>query len=47
MTVSIVLLIMRSNNLIMRVPCYKKSRILKQPDLMEGEIIALLVPWRG
>ena len=41
------LAIVRSNNLLLRVPWYKGAHIRQRPDLRDGEVMALLAPWRG
>ena len=38
------LAIVRSNSLILRGPQYKGARILQQPKLMDGSVMALLTP---
>ena len=39
--------IVRYNSLLLRVPHDKGARILKQPELTDGAVIALLDPWLG
>ena len=41
------LVIVRSNSLLLRVPRDKGARICQQPDLANGEVMALLAPRRG
>ena len=44
---SMSLAIVRSNGLLLRGPRDKESRILQQPELTDGAVMALLAPWRG
>ena len=41
------LAIVRSNSLILCGPRNKGARIRKQPELTDGAVIALLMPWHG
>ena len=41
------LAIVRSNSLILRGPHNKWARIWQRPDMKDGEVMALLAPWRG
>ena len=44
---SMSLAIVRSNILLLRGPCNKGACIRQQPELTDGAMMALLVPWRG
>ena len=37
----------RSNSLLLRTPQDKGVRIRQQPELTNGEMMALIVPWQG
>ena len=39
--------IVRSNSLLLRGPCDKGAQIRQQPELTDGEVLALLAPWHG
>ena len=39
------LVIVRSNSLLLLVPWNKGERIRHQPELTDGELMALLAPW--
>ena len=41
------ILIVRSNSLLLHGPRDKGARIWQQPELADGAVMALLVPWRG
>ena len=41
------LAIVRSNSLLLRGPRDKGARISQQPELTDGAVMALLVPWHG
>ena len=41
------LAIVRSNSLLLRGPRDKGARIRQQPELTDGAVMALIVPWRG
>ena len=41
------LVIVRSNILLLRGPQDKEARIRQQLELLAGELMALLAPWRG
>ena len=41
------LAIVRSNSLLLPGPRDKGARIRKQPELIDGAVMALLAPWRG
>ena len=41
------LVIVRSDSLILRGPRDRGARILQQPELADGAVMALLSPWRG
>ena len=41
------LAIVRSNSLLLRGPLDKGGRIRKRPELTDGAMMALLLPWRG
>ena len=41
------LVIVRYNSLLLHVPRYKGGRIRKQPELIDGAVMALLAPRRG
>ena len=45
--VRISLEIVRSNSLLLRCPREKGARIWQQPELTDGSVKALLVPWGG
>ena len=39
--------IVRSNSLLLRILWYKEARIWQRPDMKDGEVMALIAPWRG
>ena len=39
--------IVRSNSLLLRGPCDKGAHIWQQPEMTDGAVMSLLVPWRG
>ena len=39
--------ILRSNSILLWGPRYKEVRILHRPELIDGEVMELLVTWRG
>ena len=41
------LAIVRSNSMLLHGPHDKGTHIWKRPDLTDGAVMALLVPWRG
>ena len=41
------LAIVRSNGLLRCDPWYKEAHICNQPDLLDGSVMALIVPWNG
>ena len=41
------LAIVRSNSLLLRVPCNKGARIRQRPELTDGAVMELLAPWWG
>ena len=41
------LAIVRSNSLLIRVPCKKSACIRQRPELTDGAVMVLLAPWRG
>ena len=41
------LAIVRSNSLLLHIPCDKGARIRQRPELTDRAVMALLVPWRG
>ena len=41
------LAIVRSNSLLLRGPRDKGARIRQRPELTDGAVMALLVPWLG
>ena len=41
------LAIVRSNSLLLHGPRYKGARIRQLPELTDGAVMALIVPWRG
>ena len=45
--VRISLVIVRSNTLLIQMTEDKKVRIWKQPEILYGAVMVLLVPWRG
>ena len=40
------LAILRSDILLLYGPRYKEARIRQQPELMDGSVMVILVPWR-